>query len=304
MVTLDILKQYLSELESRLERQHRAELEALTATHATELQALEERIMTNCAQQQATKLRRLGRAWSKQRQAHRSLKKTKLEMAMGCVDLKRSNKKNLYFKGCNVWIQNGKGKTKNLNGQGNLILGYNENTNCITTANCVRSGSHNLVVGPNHEYASYGGIVAGDTNSAIGIASTVAGGTQGEAQGDYSSVTGGFYGWAAGNYSSVTAGDNGAAFGIYAAVHGGFYNTASGGWSSILGGDYNYATSPATSATITGGQENHAESSYATIHGGLFNFVQSKYGVVLGGQNNTIGPGFNSNYTTLPPIMP
>ena len=117
---------------------------------------------------------------------------------MGCVDLKRSDKKNLYFKGCNVWIQNGKGKTKKLNGQGNLILGYNENTNCITSANCVRSGSHNLIAGPNHEYASYGGIVGGDTNSAIGIASTVPGGTQGEAQGNYSSVTGGYFGWAAG----------------------------------------------------------------------------------------------------------
>ena len=42
---------------------------------------------------------------------------------------------------------------------GNIIVGYNENTN-----NYTRGGSHNIVVGADHNYTSYSGIVSGHAN--------------------------------------------------------------------------------------------------------------------------------------------
>lgn len=63
----------------------------------------------------------------------------------------------LRFEGCNVAVINGVGSTTTSNGLGNLIVGYNEGTG-------TKAGSHNLIVGPNHSYASYGGLVAGSGN--------------------------------------------------------------------------------------------------------------------------------------------
>ena len=51
-------------------------------------------------------------------------------------------------------------------------------------------GSHNLIVGGNHSYSSYGGFVAGDTNTISGPYATVTGGSK-CATGDAASVSGG-----------------------------------------------------------------------------------------------------------------
>ncbi len=45
-----------------------------------------------------------------------------------------------------------------INGTGNIIIGYNEGTSEE------RTGSHNLVIGTDHSFSSYGGIVAGTDN--------------------------------------------------------------------------------------------------------------------------------------------
>src|SRR5205807_1257654 len=54
----------------------------------------------------------------------------------------------VYFTGCNVNIRSGSGSTDGpTNGLGNLIVGYNEFPSSVVT----RSGSHNIVVGEDHE---------------------------------------------------------------------------------------------------------------------------------------------------------
>src|SRR5262245_61037699 len=73
--------------------------------------------------------------------------------------------------GANLRIVNGLGATDTTNGLGNLIVGYNELrescpppvTPCIDTAN-MRTGSHNVVVGSQHNFSSFGGLVVGLLN--------------------------------------------------------------------------------------------------------------------------------------------
>ena len=93
---------------------------------------------------------------------------------------------NVYFAGFNVHVRSGAGATSGaINGLGNLIVGYDESSGDDKT------GSHNLVVGPNHAYSSYGGFVAGNANKVTGPSSSVSGGIFNTASGYYSSVSGG-----------------------------------------------------------------------------------------------------------------
>ena len=111
-----------------------------------------------------------------------------------------------FFEKCNVHVQSGSGSTSGtINGFGNLIVGYDEPSGGDKT------GSHTLIVGPYHSYPSFGGFIAGRSNSAIG---------------SYSSVSGGSFKTVIGDSSSVS---------------GGRLNTASGSWSSVLGGEYKTA---------------------------------------------------------------
>jgi hypothetical protein len=56
------------------------------------------------------------------------------------------------FRGVNVHVVNGTGTTDGtVNGLGNLIVGYNE----LRSTPNDRTGSHNIVVGPRHNYSSY-----------------------------------------------------------------------------------------------------------------------------------------------------
>ncbi len=132
--------------------------------------------------------------------------------------------------GVNVRLVNGLGATNGnpanpvsttavfTNGLGNLIVGYNETGN---VAGDDRTGSHNVLVGKEHSYASLGGIAVGDehtlsapyaavtggrTNTASGVAGAVCGGYTLEAGGLCTTIGGGHhvfsniqYSWAAGN---------------------------------------------------------------------------------------------------------
>ena len=86
--------------------------------------------------------------------------------------------KDLVVQGCNLHILNGMGSTSTKNGKGNLIIGYNEEESAARE----RDGSHNLVVGPEHSYSSYGGFVAGYQN-------TISGGRANTASERYASVS-------------------------------------------------------------------------------------------------------------------
>ena len=128
----------------------------------------------------------------------------------------------LRFSHMNVQIVNGDGQTSSTNGLGNLIVGYDANG-----SNYDRDGSHNVVVGDNHGYSSFGGLVAGYSN---------------RISGPYASVSAGYDNTASAFASSVTGGTSNTASGEHSTVHGGARNTASAPLSSVLGGHDNAAS--------------------------------------------------------------
>ena len=152
------------------------------------------------------------------------------------------------FSGVNVHIRSGSGETADALsplGLGNLIIGYNEENQFYTTP---RTGSHNLVVGSEHGYPSYGGLVAGFRNDITGPASSVSGGTANTASGDFSSISGGATNTANGEISAVSGGQSNTASGIRSSVSGGRANTAGGDFSSVSGGYGNTASGTASYA--------------------------------------------------------
>ncbi|MHC4202442.1 MAG: hypothetical protein ACYSU0_20820, partial [Planctomycetota bacterium] len=154
------------------------------------------------------------------------------------------------FTGVNVHVRSGSGATDGdasgfgngsptVNALGNLIVGYDELRGGGMDD---KTGSHNLVVGPRHNYPSYGGLVAACYNSVLGPYASVSGGSENTASGDYASVSGGRYNDA--NYlnTSVSGGYSNTASGNYASVSGGQSNVASGNRASVSGGLDNTAT--------------------------------------------------------------
>ena len=133
------------------------------------------------------------------------------------------------FSQVNVQIVSGTGSTNGaVNGEGNLIVGYAENA-----SNFSRTGSHDLVVGANNGWKSYGEIVGGNQNQALGTYATVFGRSNKASGG--ASLAAGEANTASGGSSSVSGGVHNTASGSYASVTGGCSNiagagTASGGW--------------------------------------------------------------------------
>lgn len=174
------------------------------------------------------------------------------------------------FQGVNVHIQNGLGATDGnsgsgplVNALGNLIIGYNENS-----GSDVRTGSHNLVVGANHNYSSFGGIVVGFNNTISG---------------SYSAVSGGTGNSAAGTNSAVSGGVNNTVSGTHGAISGGNANTCGSDQCSIAGGFNNQITTGAA-GFMAGGQNNVVSVSQGTIIGGSGATETIANSVTLGGQ--------------------
>jgi len=164
--------------------------------------------------------------------------------------------KSTFFQGCNVFIQSGSGKTDDnvpnggtLTGLGNLTIGYNATGQ--RGDGDVRTGSHNLIVGENQNYSSYGGFLAGRFNTLTS---------------NYASVSGGTANTAANTYASVCGGASNTASGFAATVSGGAANTANGSYASISGGYHSVASG--TEASVTGGQFNTASALFSTVGGG------------------------------------
>ncbi len=164
------------------------------------------------------------------------------------------------FEGVNVHVRSGSGQTWDKDpdyltnnpelvvGLGNLIIGYNE----VISGAPARTGSHNIVVGINHSYSSFGGFVAGLNNEICGL---------------YSSVSGGWNNTASGNESSISGGSGNTAYGHLSSVSGGWNNTASGNESSISGGGGNTASSYLSS--VSGGVNRTAQGAYNWVAGTL-----------------------------------
>jgi hypothetical protein len=137
----------------------------------------------------------------------------------------------VYVTSGNLYVQNGMGGTATTNGKGNLIVGYNENAPAFP-----RTGSHNVVVGIDHGWESYGGLMVGNQNRITAPFASVSGGQGNIASEAASSVGGGQGNIASGFGSWVSGGQGNAAGGFGSSVSGGQLNTASGDASSVSGG--------------------------------------------------------------------
>ena len=153
-----------------------------------------------------------------------------LEAKLACLS---KDGDNVIFEKCNVYIRNGSGKTDGeVNGLGNLIIGYNE----TGSVNIKRTGSHNVVLGPEHAYTSFGGLVAGRENTISAPYASVTGGRLNTASGLAASVSGGSVNTASKDFTSVSGGKSNEAKGLNASISGGSGNMASGNYTSISGG--------------------------------------------------------------------
>ena len=125
-----------------------------------------------------------------------------LEAKLACMN---KDGDNVVFEKCNVYIRSGSGETDGaVNGLGNLIIGYNE----TSSENIKRTGSHNLVIGPEHAYASFGGLVVGRENTLSAPYASITGGRLNTASGLGSSVSGGSVNTASKDFASVSGGKN------------------------------------------------------------------------------------------------
>jgi hypothetical protein len=209
---------------------------------------------------------------------------TALENKLVAVTFNSATKE-LVITGANLHIVNGLRRTDTTNGQGNLIVGYNEPRGFQPD---VRTGSHNVVVGSQHNFSSFGGLVVGIQNEISGQYASVSGGLVNTASGPYASVSGGFSGTANNDFSSVTAGLSNTASGVYASVSGGENNIANGAGASVSGGDNNRAAGPG--AAVSGGRFNTASGQFASISGGDNNGASGDFSSVSGGTNRN-APG-------------
>ena len=183
-----------------------------------------------------------------------------LEAKLACMD---KDGDNVVFEKCNVYIRSGSGETEGaVNGLGNLIIGYNE----ISSENIKRAGSHNLVIGSEHAYASFSGLVVGRENTISAPYASVTGGRLNTASGLGSSVSGGSVNTASKDFASVSGGKNNESRGVNASVSGGASNSAQGDFSAVTGGSDNVASGFA--AGIGGGSANRAKGNYSSISGG------------------------------------
>jgi hypothetical protein len=193
------------------------------------------------------------------------------------------------FKGVNVQVVNGLGKTDSINGLGNLIVGYNtaraglnvrpvcsngeyQNpdacaANGFLWAENHKSGSHNIVGGDANAYSSFGGLVVGKWNAINNVYSSVSGGRNNIASGFLSSVSGGQLNTASSFFSSVSGGSRNTASGGSSSVSGGEFNAASDFFSSVSGGFDNTASSP--SSSVSGGRSIFANGISTWAAGGL-----------------------------------
>jgi hypothetical protein len=168
------------------------------------------------------------------------------------------------------------------NGLGNLIVGYNE-SRVPFDGEDIRTGSHNVVVGQEHNFSRFGGMVVGRFNTISGDFAVVSGGAANTASGDFSTVSGG------GANLSTGDGAGNTASGPVSVVSGGNSNTASGIDAAVSGGNDNTA---GVQASVSGGRLNTASGLDASVSGGFGNTASGERSSVSGGLNITQATAF------------
>ena len=243
----------------------------------------------------------------------------------------------IYVTGANLHLRSGSGATAGVvNGLGNLIVGYDETR---TKASCSlgayyanqtvcenddgqwwvseKSGSHNLVVGSEHNYSSFGGLGVGSSNTVSSEFASVSGGQGNTASGQKASVSGGVFNTAGGVLASVSGGQNNTASGNHSSVAGGGASISANGnhayanYSAILGGIKNTTGDPVSGdhalgerSTVSGGDTNFAKGLSSTVSGGVGNFALGYRSAISGGSANatsseasTVSGGANNSAT-------
>jgi hypothetical protein len=148
---------------------------------------------------------------------------------VGYIESGVGGKPTIQFSGVSVQIVNGEGKTTTTNGAGNLVIGYDDSPG-------EQTGSHNLILGEQQTFTSYGGIVAGARSTVKAPYASVISGFENTATAFSASVLTGESNTADESYAAVSGGEGNVASGVVASVQGGFGNTASGTAASIFGG--------------------------------------------------------------------
>jgi hypothetical protein len=217
----------------------------------------------------------------------------------------------LFITGANLHLVNGLGQTacgseeESIpdcpNGLGNLIVGYNESR--VGSGFCefdpsdpvcidIRTGSHNVVIGREHNFSRFGGLVVGLFNTISGDFAVVSGGQENTASGSRSVVSGGAGNTASNDLAAVSSGgQRNTASGISATVSGGQSNTASGFAATVSGGAGNTASD--SFAVVSGGSNNTASGVLSVVSGGLENTASGVFATVSGGQNRTAAGEFD-----------
>ncbi len=204
----------------------------------------------------------------------------------------------------NVHIESGSGSTVDTSGLGNLVIGYDEDSLAASTIDGNRSGSHNLVVGPQHEFTSSGSVVFGYANFTSAEFASATGGecnaagltaypitcTVSQDAAVAASVSGGLLNTASGRLSSVSGGADNTASGGTSSVSGGVNNTASGGGSSVSGGNGN--TASLGSSSVSGGEFNKASGLISSVSGGFSNTASGELSSILGGESESVSTEF------------
>jgi len=202
------------------------------------------------------------------------------------------------FTAVNVQVNDGTGSTYlgDVNGLGNIIIGYNETSgsapefcsdpqytdsvNCIGNLQLwgrnVYRGSHNLILGFGNSYDNHASIIAGQFNIS---------------NANYASVISGNNNHASGLRSAILGGDNNIAFGETSTVSGGRSNQATKNSASVSGGWLN--TASGITASVTGGRNNQATVLYSAVTGGANNQATGQYSTVSGGINRSATGGFD-----------
>ena len=190
----------------------------------------------------------------------------------------------IVFTDVNIHVRNGNSATFTTNGRGNIIVGYQETRG---GGEDVRTGSHNVIIGRENNYSSYGGLCVGFENDITGSYSSVSGGNRNQATGSYSSVAGGYYNIASAQNSTCVGGNANRASNTYSTVAGGVRCVASGTYSSVCGG--NFTTATGSRASAYGGSRIKASGNYSVAIGGSSNEARGFYATAVGGSSNNAG---------------
>lgn len=171
-------------------------------------------------------------------------------------------KPTIQFSGVNVQVVNGEGKTASVNGEGNLVLGYDENG-----GGHEQTGSHNLVAGEEQAFTSYGGLLGGFRNSITAPFASITGGEHNLAGGQSASVSGGNFDAATALGASVSGGLGNWASVYGDSISGGRENTAAGLEANWIGGGYKNSVpgNLIRRASVFGGKEVSAKAEYEAI---------------------------------------